>query len=601
MYGKGVLTVGRMPFLSEYEWGWFMEKKKNLSMGKLTLRVLIPALILLTGLLAVMYRSILDARNLVYKYIEDTAGLYVEMINTDIIQINYEVISLLKQNEKLWLEMRDIRPDDSRNYQKITDIQDQLKNLKIRYKEASCFYLYLDDEDVTILDSGTLFPTSRLTGRNLVLTEALRERRYEDTLASRWTFLNDGTEDYVYSHYSKNGVTVGCVIRMETFFSMLHVNSLGYEGIPYIVDEEGDLIISVSDREKLDIDDEGKMTLPQMGYLSDRKLYSFPISGITGNLRSFCILVTPNGGILERIMKLQTALVVLTAGIILGAALLVKVYYNRLLLPMKKFVNSLKNTEEEQWINENGSNNILELEMASKEFKGLLRKIKALKIDIYEQELERQKTELETMQMQIRPHFYLNCLNLIHGMADMGQEQEIISLTKTLSDYMRYVMRSAHAMATLGDEVEFVRNYVKIQQTRYGKEAFSFEVIMDQGMEDYKVPAMIIHNFVENAVVHTVSLDSCVEITLYIVLENYEDGECLYLCISDTGRGFPAEILESIRNEKSVYYDGRIHIGISNSVKRLRLIYGDKAKIVFSNMDEGYGAVVEIRIPAVRD
>ena len=43
---------------------------------------------------------------------------------------------------------------------------------------------------------------------------------------------------------------------------------------------------------------------------------------------------------------------------------------------MKQFVNSLKNTEEEQWINENGSNNILELEMASKEFKGLLRKIK---------------------------------------------------------------------------------------------------------------------------------------------------------------------------------------------------------------------------------
>lgn len=578
-----------------------MEKRKYLSMGKLTLRVLAPALLLLIGLLAVMYRSILDARNLVYKYIEDTAGLYVEMINTDIIQINYEVISLLKQNEKLWMEMKDVRPDDSRNYQKITDVQDQLKNLKIRYKESSCFYLYLDNEDVTILDSGTLFPASRLTGRNSVLTEALRERRYEDTLASRWTFLNDGTEDYVYSHYSKNGITVGCVIRMETFFSMLHVNSLGYEGIPYIVDAEGNLIISESDREKLNIDDEGKTTWPQTGYLSGRKEYSFPISGITGNLRSFHILVTPSGGILERIMKLQAALVILTVGIILGAALLVKVYYDRLLLPMKKFVNSLKNTEEEQWINENGSNNILELEMASKEFKGLLRKIKALKIDIYEQELERQKTELETMQMQIRPHFYLNCLNLIHGMADMGQEQEIISLTKTLSDYMRYVMRSAHAMATLGDEVEFVRNYVKIQQTRYGKEAFSFEVIMDQGMEDYKVPAMIIHNFVENAVVHTVSLDSCVEITLYIVLENYEDGECLYLCISDTGRGFPAEILESIRNEKSVYYDGRIHIGISNSVKRLRLIYGDKAKIVFSNMDKGYGAVVEIRIPAVRD
>lgn len=578
-----------------------MGKKKNLSLGRLTLRVMIPALVLLTGIILVMFRSIFDARSLVYKYIEDTAGLYVEKINTDIVQINYEVISLLKQNEKEWREMTDIRPDHGRNFEKVSAVQEQLRNLKIRYKEASCFYLYLDEEDVTILDSGTLFPTSILEGRNLALTESLREGRGEDTSYSQWSFIHDGVEDYVYSRYSKNGITMGCVIRMETLFSMLHVNSLGYEGIPYILDEKGRLIISGEDKDKVTFDEAGEMVLPRSEHFSKRKVYSFPITGLIGGFRRFYILVAPNGGILERIMSLQAALVILTAGIILGSALLVRAYYNRLLLPMKQFVGSLKNTEEEQWINENGDNNILELEMASKEFKGLLRKIKALKIDIYEKELEKQKTELETMQMQIRPHFYLNCLNLIHGMADMGQRQEIIGLTKMLSDYMRYVMRDAHAMTTLEDEVSFVRNYVQIQQIRYGKEAFSFEVIMDQGMEEYKVPAMLIHNFVENAVVHTVSLDSYVEITLYVVLERYEDGKYLYLCISDTGGGFPEKILEAARSEKPVYYDGRKHIGISNSVKRLRLLYGERAKISFSNMDEGYGAVVEVRIPAQKE
>ncbi|MCI8896821.1 MAG: histidine kinase [Lachnospiraceae bacterium] len=578
-----------------------MGKKKNLSLGRLTLRVMIPALVLLTGIILVMFRSIFDARSLVYKYIEDTAGLYVEKINTDIVQINYEVISLLKQNEKEWREMTDIRPDHGRNFEKVSAVQEQLRNLKIRYKEASCFYLYLDGEDVTILDSGTLFPTSILEGRNLALTESLREGRGEDTPYSQWSFIHDGMEDYVYSRYSKNGITMGCVIRMETLFSMLHVNSLGYEGIPYILDEEGRLIISGEDKDKVTFDEAGEMVLPRTEHFSKRKVYSFPITGLIGGSRRFYILVAPNGGILERIMSLQAALAILTAGIILGSALLVRAYYNRLLLPMKQFVGSLKNTEEEQWINENGDNNILELEMASKEFKGLLRKIKALKIDIYEKELEKQKTELETMQMQIRPHFYLNCLNLIHGMADMGQRQEIIGLTKMLSDYMRYVMRDAHAMTTLEDEVGFVRNYVQIQQIRYGKEAFSFEVIMDQGMEEYKVPAMLIHNFVENAVVHTVSLDSYVEITLYVVLERYEDGKYLYLCISDTGGGFPEKILEAARSEKPVYYDGRKHIGISNSVKRLRLLYGERAKISFSNMDEGYGAVVEVRIPAQKE
>ena len=51
-----------------------MGKKKNLSLGRLTLRVMIPALVLLTGIILVMFRSIFDARSLVYKYIEDTAG-----------------------------------------------------------------------------------------------------------------------------------------------------------------------------------------------------------------------------------------------------------------------------------------------------------------------------------------------------------------------------------------------------------------------------------------------------------------------------------------------------------------------------------------------
>ena len=52
-----------------------MGKKKNLSLGRLTLRVMIPALVLLTGIILVMFRSIFDARSLVYKYIESCRSI----------------------------------------------------------------------------------------------------------------------------------------------------------------------------------------------------------------------------------------------------------------------------------------------------------------------------------------------------------------------------------------------------------------------------------------------------------------------------------------------------------------------------------------------
>ena len=79
------------------------------------------------------------------------------------------------------------------------------------------------------------------------------------------------------------------------------------------------------------------------------------------------------------------------------------------------------------------------------------------------------------MQVQIRPHFYLNCLSLIHGMADVAKEEKIVHITEMLSNYMRYVMSDTFEPRSLKEEIAFIRNYVEIQQIRYGKEAFSLK------------------------------------------------------------------------------------------------------------------------------
>lgn len=572
-------------------------EKKHKSMGKLTIQVMIPVIILFLGILVVMFQSMFEARQLVYRYIEDTARLYVEQINTDITKINYEIVTLTSKKGEANNIPAGVRPEDSQYYPILNELVEQNRNLKIRYKEPCCFFVYLEEADLFISDSGSVFKDSQKQGLSNVLMEELRMRKGERTPYSQWYFVNDGEQDYVFSRFSKNGMTMGCAIRLEELFNTLHINSLGYEGIPYILDKDGTIFVSSRDRDKIDPETLKRIAGKRAGIFSESVIYSFPISGIIGETRAFHIMISPSGGILEKIMRLQVILVFLSIGIIVGCALVIRVYYQSVLRPMKQFVNSLKNTEEEQWINENGNNNILELEMASKEFKGLLRKIKALKIDIYEKELARQKTELEAMQMQIKPHFCLNCLSLIHGMADVAKQEKIVYITEILSNYMRYVMRDAFEPRQLKEEIEFIQNYVEIQQIRYGKEAFSFEVIMDSNMEEYLVPTLIIHNFVENAITHAVSLDNHVEITLYIVNENYEDGEYLYICVSDTGKGFPPDILEAIEQDKPIYYNDRKHIGIQNSLKRLKIMYGDKAKINFTNMDEGYGAVVEITIP----
>ncbi|MBQ7839694.1 MAG: histidine kinase [Lachnospiraceae bacterium] len=572
-----------------------MKQKKNRSMEKYAVRILTFAIAFFIVILAVMFLNMLEARRLVYKYIEDTARLYVEQINESIVKINYEVITLLKKNEKEYLNLQDLRPDQAKNYPSMDAVSEQLQNLKARYTESECFYLYLSDEDVMILGGGTVFPSSRVEGRSLALRNLLREKRGIGTQYPEWEFFSDGEKDYIYSRYCQSGISMGCVIRLEKLFSDLHVDSLGYEGIPYMSDESGNVLITADDSDKVVVDDAGNVRGNKKDIFSERKLYKFPIRGLS---RDIFILVTPASGSLYNMIILQVLLLIFLIIIIPVGIYLFRAYQNRILQPMRQFVNSLKNTEEEQWLSENGKNNLLELELASEEFRRLLRKIRQLKIGIYEKELEQQKTMLEAMQMQIRPHFYLNCLSIIHGMADLGKTEEIIAVTENLSTYMRHVMKDIYEKEPLGQDVAFVSSYVQIQQIRYGRESFSFEVIMDDGLRDYLVPVLLIHNFVENAIVHAVSLDEHVEISLYVVTEKYKDGEYLYICISDTGKGFPEEILKSIKEDKPIYYDEREHIGISNSIKRLELMYGEKAGINLSNMDDGFGAVVEIRIPA---
>ena len=201
------------------------------------------------------------------------------------------------------------------------------------------------------------------------------------------------------------------------------------------------------------------------------------------------------------------------------------------------------------------------------------------------------------MQEQIRPHFFLNCLSLIHGIADAQGEEMITHITRVLSEYIRYNYRDSGKERNLQEELEHVKKYVELQKLRYGEDAFRFEVIEDAQVGESHIPSLVLQTLVENSVVHAVNLDRMVEISVYITSEVYEDGKYLYLCVSDTGKGISPEIMEAIEKDLPIVYNGRKHVGLQNIKRRLMLLYGERASMTIQNMGENYGAIVEIRIP----
>ena len=82
-----------------------------------------------------------------------------------------------------------------------------------------------------------------------------------------------------------------------------------------------------------------------------------------------------------------------------------------------------------------------ELQMTNATFNQMLERIRALKIESYERELEKKQTQLQYYRAQIRPHFYLNCLKNIYSLAERREFANIEQSILYLSGYLRYTFQ----------------------------------------------------------------------------------------------------------------------------------------------------------------
>ena len=549
------------------------KKKKAQSLQAIGMKILLPVFLALFGFLICLFFGLRETRILASQYVQDTAKLYVEQINKDILQMNTELIQILANNEDISRIPQEINAADAKYYHLLQNIRDDNMMLKIRYQEVQNFFVYAQEPDLLIGDSGTVFAESHVSGLMDELSNFSREAVKKNNLTTVWNYLEADGSTYIVGWYAKNQKMIGCVIPLEEVFTMLQEMTENYRVIPYMRQQEGQVIFPENAEE--------------MAQLKKGEEYEFQLG----------VFILEDGGILEDVLRMQMILILLITILLIICSIQLFRYYRSLMRPLQSFVQGITEMEEEQQLNENGDNNILELEAVSDRFRGLLRKIQSLKIAIYEKELNEQKAELEFMQEQIRPHFFLNCLSLIHGIADAQGEEKITHITRVLSEYIRYNYRDSGKERNLQEELEHVKKYVELQKLRYGEDAFRFEVIEDAQVGESHIPSLVLQTLVENSVVHAVNLDRMVEISVYITSEVYEDGKYLYLCVSDTGKGISPEIMEAIEKDLPIVYNGRKHVGLQNIKRRLMLLYGERASMTIQNMGENYGAIVEIRIP----
>lgn len=233
-------------------------------------------------------------------------------------------------------------------------------------------------------------------------------------------------------------------------------------------------------------------------------------------------------------------------------------------------------------------------------FNAMTGEIEKLKLTVYEEKIQRIRTKQQYYQLQIKPHFLTNCLNMIYQFAQIQNYDLIQKMSLYLSTYFRYTLKNESPFVSLGEELNHVKNYLKIQKIRY---PYHLEVTVTSSadLDCIQIPPFTIQPFVENAVKYAVNMDSVTHLQVLAEKEELPSGPNLVIHISDDGPGFSPEVLCALQKGKSLENDLsgpaiRQRIGILNVQQRFLLFYEDSAQIRFYNTHP-HGATVELSIP----
>ena len=117
----------------------------------------------------------------------------------------------------------------------------------------------------------------------------------------------------------------------------------------------------------------------------------------------------------------------------------------------------------------------------------------------YRQKVMRTESEFKALQAQINPHFLYNCFANIRSFCKMGDIESVALMTENLSKLFLYITRNAAPIVPLCNEAENLRNYLQIQQMRFGDRVLVEVQELPEEFRDVPIPKLCLQPIAENA------------------------------------------------------------------------------------------------------
>lgn len=543
-------------------------------------------LLVLTGLLVVILLVfIVSFYGITEKQLKDSsdslAEIYVNELKSNIAKMNQSLMNLALQTD----EFSNIKSSNGneRNLAYLW-LHNYMTNAMLFEENADAYIVY-EREYGFCLDT---------ISHNVTFPEKLRLRDFvagasnvADLRKSVWYTMQIGGDTYLCRLLDYNNNTLAVFSNASRLLTaLLPENSSSYTAV--LTDENG--IIDYV-----------------WGGLSDAAAISGNIEAL--NIREYYLAKGRVDGnninlyyVTSRANSLKQAdLGLLALGLMVGVSLIYMLFMLRrtkmtILSPMQKIISDMDKIRGGEFNGRiNGDFQTKEFAILKDTTNQMLEEIVELKIQAYEKQIALKDIELKSIRLQLKPHFFLNALTTISSLSRQNKNDQIQSFIIALSKNVRYMFRAGFHTVPIKDEILHVKNYFEMQELKYPNGVFHI-CDVSREIEEWQIPQMLIHTFIENEYKYAVSPDRTLTVLIKARKQLYNGIPMLLIEIEDDGNGYPQEVLDYMSGKTQAPSEKWTRVGLTGIKHMMELMYEREGLVQLSNI-EPHGCLNRIYVP----
>ena len=456
------------------------------------------------------------------------------------------------------------------------------------------FLLYLNDDFplAAHLDAYTLSQQVEIRTCNVYASRNVSsEEWYMRTLETSWSpyfFRNEETDELCYArcvwnYYLKSSINhnmgvVVIAIPRAAFLEKLALEFATTDSSIFLTNEYGEILYS-----------SGSAPASLLSSRAPEESRDYLISRASVNDDLFLTFLTPYASIEAMVRDALLPYLLfaaLTLLILIAVLYLLSRQITAPLISLAGLIGSIRDTRSFD-VSCLETYHDPELKMLCRSFSELVGRESALIESLIRENHAKRAAILHALLAQINPHFLYNALDSVSWLALSKKEDAIADIVSSISNLMHYSISQPDAMATLGQELDNIREFIRIHQLERPCGITLSVPVPEELLSAIQIPKFTLQPLVENAVLHNPDLSS-----LHIVVDVTQLPDGFRITVTDNGAGANPEKLNAFLRHETTDLKVSSGFGIRNVNERLQLHYGSHSSLAYQRTGEGQLAAV---------